>query len=50
MRSTQLRAGAVTQADIDLLKITDDPDEVYEIIRAYVSASHPEDVIKDEIR
>ncbi|HET7030837.1 MAG TPA: TIGR00730 family Rossman fold protein [Candidatus Limnocylindrales bacterium] len=50
MRSTQLRAGAVTQADIDLLKITDDPGEVYEIIRAYVSASHPEDVIKDEIR
>jgi uncharacterized protein (TIGR00730 family) len=51
MRATQLKAGAVTEADIDLLKITDDPDEVAEIILAYVAASHPEDLpIEDEIR
>ena len=50
MRATQLKAGAVTQADIDLLKLTDDPDEVAEIIRAYVAAAHPEDVAEGEIR
>jgi predicted Rossmann-fold nucleotide-binding protein len=50
MRATQLPAGAVTAADIDLLKITDDPDEVCEIIRAYVATSHPEDFVQDEIR
>jgi uncharacterized protein (TIGR00730 family) len=50
MRATQLPAGAVTAADIELLRITDDPDEVCEIIRAYVAASHPEDFIQDEIR
>jgi hypothetical protein len=50
MRATQLPAGAVTAADIELLKITDDPDEVCEIIRAYVATSHPEDFVQDEIR
>ena len=50
MRATQLAAGAITAADVELLKITDDADEVCEIIRAYVAAAHPEDVIKDEIR
>ena len=50
MRATQLPAGAIAEADIELLKITDDPDEVVEIIRAYVGAGHLEDVIQDEIR
>jgi hypothetical protein len=50
MRATQLPAGAIAEADIELLKITDDPDEVVEIIRAYVAAAHPEDFIQDEIR
>jgi uncharacterized protein (TIGR00730 family) len=51
MRNTQVAAGAVTEADIALLKLTDDPDEVCEIIRAYVAASGPEQpVIEDEIR
>ncbi|HET7472947.1 MAG TPA: TIGR00730 family Rossman fold protein [Candidatus Limnocylindrales bacterium] len=51
MRATQLKAGAVTQAEIDLLKLSDDPDEVCSIIAAYVAAAHPEDVaIQDEIR
>ena len=51
MRETQLAAGAVSQADIDLLKLTDDPEEVCEIIAAYVSRAHPEDApIIDELR
>ena len=50
MRATQLKAGAVTEADIELLKITDDPDEVCRIIKAYVAAAHPDDLIQDEIR
>jgi hypothetical protein len=51
MRATQIPAGAVTPEDIALLRLTDDPDEVCEIIRAYVAASHPEDApIEDEIR
>jgi uncharacterized protein (TIGR00730 family) len=51
MRETQVAAGAVTEADIALLKLTDDPDEVCEIIRAYVAASDPENLpVEDEIR
>jgi uncharacterized protein (TIGR00730 family) len=50
MRETQLAAGAVTQEDIDLLKITDDPNEVVEIIRTYTAAAHSEDDIQNEIR
>jgi len=50
MEVTQLPAGAVSAEDVALLKLTDDPDEVCEIIRAYAGAGHPEDVIQDEIR
>jgi uncharacterized protein (TIGR00730 family) len=51
MRAVQVPAGAVSEADLDLLKLTDDPDEVCEIIRAYVAKAHPEDfTIQDEIR
>jgi uncharacterized protein (TIGR00730 family) len=51
MRSVQVPAGAVSEADLDLLKLSDDPDEVCEIIRAYVAKAHPEDFpIEDEIR
>jgi uncharacterized protein (TIGR00730 family) len=51
MRAVQIPAGAVTEADLELLKLTDDPDEVCEIIRAYVSRAHPEDLpIEDELR
>jgi uncharacterized protein (TIGR00730 family) len=51
MRAVQVPAGAVSEADLDLLKLTDDPDEVCEIIRAYVAKAHPEDFpIEDEIR
>jgi uncharacterized protein (TIGR00730 family) len=35
MRSTQLRAGAIAQTDIDLIQVTDDPDEVCRIVQAF---------------
>jgi len=51
MRAVQLPAGAVSEADLALLKLTDDPDEVCQIIRAYIARSHPEDLaVQDEIR
>jgi len=50
MRTTQLAAGAITEADLGLLKLTDDPDEVCRIIRTYVAKAHPEDVAEGEIR
>jgi len=36
IRDVQLPAGAISQADVDLLKLTDDPAEVCEIVAAYV--------------
>ena len=51
MRDVQLPAGVVSEADLELLKVTDDPDEVSSIIRTYVAKAHPEDVaIQDELR
>ncbi len=51
MRNVQLPAGFVSAGDVELLKLTDDPAEVCEIIRAYVSKAHPEDFpIQDELR
>jgi uncharacterized protein (TIGR00730 family) len=52
MRATQIPAGAISEADLGLLRLTDDPAEVVDIIRTYVAKSHPEDVatIEDEIR
>jgi len=50
MRTTQLAAGAISEADLGLLKLTDDPDEVCRIIRTYVAKAHPEDVAEGEIR
>ena len=35
VRGTLLAAGAVSEVDIDLLQITDDPDEVVAIMRDY---------------
>jgi uncharacterized protein (TIGR00730 family) len=35
MRETQMRAGAIDQADLDLIRVTDDPAEVIEIITAF---------------
>jgi len=39
MRDVQLSAGAIAQADIDLLQVTDDPDEVCRIVKAYMDDS-----------
>jgi uncharacterized protein (TIGR00730 family) len=39
IRTVQLPAGAVSQADIDLLTVTDDPEEAARIIAAYAEAS-----------
>jgi uncharacterized protein (TIGR00730 family) len=50
MRSTQVPAGAISEADLGLMKLTDDPDEVCEIIRSYVVKAHPEDLAEGEIR
>ena len=35
MRETQLPAGTISQADLDLLRVTDDPDEAVAIITAF---------------
>ena len=50
MRTTQLAAGAINEGDLALLKLTDDADEVCEIIRSYVARAHPEDLVQDELR
>jgi uncharacterized protein (TIGR00730 family) len=50
LRSTQLPAHAISEADLGLMKLTDDPDEVVEIILADVARAHPEDVSEGEIR
>ena len=39
MRETQLPAGAISQDDLDLLRVTDDPDEAVSIITAFASAN-----------
>jgi uncharacterized protein (TIGR00730 family) len=51
MRNVQVPAGALSEADLDLVKLTDDPGEVCEIIRAYAAKAHPEELpILDELR
>jgi len=51
MRAVQVPTGAVSEDDLHLLKLTDDPDEVCEIIGAYVAKAHPEDfATEDELR
>jgi uncharacterized protein (TIGR00730 family) len=42
MRATQLPAGAISEADLGLLRLTDDPDEVVETIKAYVTKARRE--------
>ena len=39
MRDAQLAAGAIAQEDLDLLRVTDDPDEAVTIISAYATAN-----------
>ena len=41
MRSTLLPCGAVSADDLDLLRLTDDPTEVVDIVRRHSRAAHP---------
>jgi uncharacterized protein (TIGR00730 family) len=42
LRDVELPAGAIDEADLSLLKLTDDPDEVVRLIVAYVKGLHDE--------
>ena len=42
LRDVQLPAGAIGEGDLKLLKLTDDPDEVCDIVWAYASKAHPD--------
>jgi len=50
MRAVQLPAGAIAERDLELLKLTDDPDEVVEIVRAYAARTHDDIPAESEIR
>jgi uncharacterized protein (TIGR00730 family) len=50
LRDVQLPAGALSPGDLDLLKLTDDPQEVCDMIVEYVSRAHPDLPIEDELR
>jgi len=50
MRATQVPAGAISSADIELLKLTDDPDEVVRIITTYRDARDTPTVAEGELR
>jgi hypothetical protein len=39
MRDVQLPAGVISQADLDLLQVTDSPAEAAAICRAYAAAN-----------
>jgi uncharacterized protein (TIGR00730 family) len=43
VRDTLLANGAIEAADLGLLQVTDDADEVVRIVRAFTAASHGED-------
>jgi uncharacterized protein (TIGR00730 family) len=47
IRDVQLPAGAIGPSDLELLRVTDDPDEVVRIIEAYRDA-HTDDPPRDE--
>jgi uncharacterized protein (TIGR00730 family) len=42
IRKTLLSSGAIDPADVDLLQLTDDPDEVVRIVQAFSAAGEPE--------
>ena len=50
MRAVQLPAGAIAERDLDLLKLTDDPDEVVDIVRAYAARTHDDIPAESELR
>jgi uncharacterized protein (TIGR00730 family) len=50
MREVQLPAGAIAKSDLELFKLTDDPDEVVRMVREYASRSHPDVAAEAELR
>ena len=50
MRTVHLPAGAITESDLDLLKLTDHPEEVVEIIRDYAARTHVDFPSESELR
>jgi uncharacterized protein (TIGR00730 family) len=50
MRTVQLPAGAISEGDLRLLQLTDDPDEVVSIVRAYAARAHDDIPSESEIR
>ena len=40
VRGTLVANGAIEEADLDLLQLTDDPDEVVRIVRGFTAARH----------
>ena len=50
MRDVQLPAGAIAKEDLELLRLTDDPDEACAIVREYASRSHDDIPAEAEIR
>jgi uncharacterized protein (TIGR00730 family) len=50
MRDVQLPAGAISEADLHLLQLTDDADEVVRIVRAYATRSHDDIPSEAELR
>jgi len=50
LRDVQLPAGAISEADLELLRLTDDPDEVVSIIRESTSRAHADIPENSDIR
>ena len=50
MRDVQLPAGAISEADLHLLQLTDDADEVVRIVRAYAERAHDDIPSEAELR
>ena len=50
MRDVQLPAGAISKADLDMFRVTDDPDEVVSIIREYASRAHSRGADEGDLR
>ena len=50
MRTELLPAGAIAAADLELLKLTDDPDEACRIVVEYASRNHPDVDAESDLR
>jgi uncharacterized protein (TIGR00730 family) len=50
MRDVQVPAGAISEGDLALLQLTDDPEEVVRIVRAYAARAHDDIPSEVELR